>query len=255
MRAKRLDAVDAGQLDVHQHQVGLVLQRQAHAVLAVHRLQRGVALGAAARRARASCSSRCLRRSGCVLMAWLGKVKVKVEPLAGLAVKAERTAVQLDEALASAPGPGRCLPACWCSGGRPGGTPRTPPPGRPCAMPMPVSLTATSSTPPEPARAHRHLAAVGRELHRVGQQVEQDLLELALVGAHLAEPRRRPPAPARCRGAARARAPASSRCPAPPARRSSSTSSSMRPASIFDRSRMSLISDSRCLPDEWMSFR
>ena len=35
----------------------------------------------------------------------------------------------------------------------------------------------------------------------------------------------------------------------------SATSSSMRPASIFERSRMSLISESRCLPEEWMSFR
>ena len=29
----------------------------------------------------------------------------------------------------------------------------------------------------------------------------------------------------------------------------------MRPASTFDRSRMSLISASRCLPDEWMSLQ
>ena len=32
-------------------------------------------------------------------------------------------------------------------------------------------------------------------------------------------------------------------------------SRSMRPASIFERSRMSLISESRCLPDSWMSLR
>ena len=32
-------------------------------------------------------------------------------------------------------------------------------------------------------------------------------------------------------------------------RRTSSSSSSIRPASIFDRSRMSLISESRCSPD------
>ena len=33
------------------------------------------------------------------------------------------------------------------------------------------------------------------------------------------------------------------------------SSSSMRPASILERSRMSLMSESRCRPDSWMSFR
>ena len=42
---QRLDAVDAGQLDVHQHEVGLLLDRQAHALLAGHGLERVVALG------------------------------------------------------------------------------------------------------------------------------------------------------------------------------------------------------------------
>ena len=37
--------------------------------------------------------------------------------------------------------------------------------------------------------------------------------------------------------------------------RTSDSSSSMRPASILDRSRMSLMSESRCLPEAWMSLR
>jgi hypothetical protein len=40
-----LDAVDAGQLDVHQHQIGLFFLRQLHALLAGDRFQRLVALG------------------------------------------------------------------------------------------------------------------------------------------------------------------------------------------------------------------
>jgi hypothetical protein len=38
-------------------------------------------------------------------------------------------------------------------------------------------------------------------------------------------------------------------------RSKSVSSSSIRPASTFDRSRMSLISDSRCVPEAWMSRR
>src|SRR4051812_30238361 len=37
-------------------------------------------------------------------------------------------------------------------------------------------------------RAHVDAAAIGRELHRVGKEVHQDLLHLALVGVELAEP-------------------------------------------------------------------
>ena len=36
--------------------------------------------------------------------------------------------------------------------------------------------------PPDPARADRDVATVGRELHRVAQQVHEHLLELQLVG-------------------------------------------------------------------------
>ena len=54
-------------------------------------------------------------------------------------------------------------------------------------MPMPVSLHRDDDVVGVAARAHVDAAAVGRELDRVGQQVEQDLLELALVGDDLAE--------------------------------------------------------------------
>jgi hypothetical protein len=47
------------------------------------------------------------------------------------------------------------------------------------AMPMPVSLTATSGAP-STTRAQRNFADIGHELDRVGQQVDDDLLELAL---------------------------------------------------------------------------
>src|SRR5207302_3438823 len=34
------------------------------------------------------------------------------------------------------------------------------------------------------ARAHRHCRAVGAELERVGEEVEEDLLQLGAIGAH-----------------------------------------------------------------------
>ncbi len=46
-------------------------------------------------------------------------------------------------------------------------------------MPMPVSLSVTSGAP-STTRAQRNFADIGRELDRVGQQVDDDLLELAL---------------------------------------------------------------------------
>jgi hypothetical protein len=54
-------------------------------------------------------------------------------------------------------------------------------------MPMPVSRTATSMLPFACFAETSTLAAVGRELHRVRQQVQHDLLELALVGLQLAQ--------------------------------------------------------------------
>ena len=49
---------------------------------------------------------------------------------------------------------------------------------------MPVSTMAIRTQPRGRARAHRDAAALGRELHRVGEEVEHDLLEQALVGLH-----------------------------------------------------------------------
>ena len=140
-----------------------------------------------------------------------GKREREGRALAGLAVDAHRAAVQLDEALAPAPGPGRCLRPCAGSRRRPGGTPRTPAPAGPRARcrrrcRSPRSRRASLDA----ARARkRHAAAGGRELDRVRQQVDHDLLDLALVGDPFAEPVARPRAPASGRGAARARAPAS----------------------------------------------
>ena len=105
------------------------------------------------------------------------------------------------------------------------------------------------------AIVERHLALV-RELERVRQQVLEDLLQALGVGGHRraagcgsmriekstgSSPR---PRGGRCarRSAAARRA------------RSSPTSTTTVPDSIFDRSRMSLMSISRSLPDEWIVF-
>ena len=98
-------------------------------------------------------------------------------------------------------------------------------------------------------------AAVGRELHRVAEQVQQHLLEPELVGVEGVDARldlereldavgRRPLA--HHRDAVLERAPAAEKV---------ERSSSIRPASTFDRSRMSLSSCSRCLPELRMSRR
>ncbi len=49
-------------------------------------------------------------------------------------------------------------------------------------MPMPVSLTMNSTPSCHGAAGERDRAALRRELHRVGQQVDQHLLDRALVG-------------------------------------------------------------------------
>ena len=53
-------------------------------------------------------------------------------------------------------------------------------------MPTPVSVTETSTAPFE-GRPHVDPAALGRELQCVGEQVEEHLLHLALVGANRSE--------------------------------------------------------------------
>ena len=92
------------------------------------------------------------------------------------------------------------------------------------------------------ARDDVDAAAVGRELDRVGQQVEQDLLELALVGDDLAERRVDVERRARCRAAARARGSASSRWRWPTARRTAKARAPCARPRPSTRSRMSLMS-------------
>ena len=50
-------------------------------------------------------------------------------------------------------------------------------------MPMPVSSMAIITQPPTCAPAHGDPPAVRGELHRIGQEIERDLLERAAVGA------------------------------------------------------------------------
>ena len=52
---------------------------------------------------------------------------------------------------------------------------------------MPVSVTVTTSSVVLPVGADGHAAPVGRELDRVGQQVEHHLFESQLVGFDLAD--------------------------------------------------------------------
>ena len=97
------------------------------------------------------------------------------------------------------------------------------------------------------------VATVGRELDRVGQQVENHLVEPQLVG--LDEDVGRVVEPQRDR---RAGGPFAHQREAVLERRQNREgrrSSSMRPASTFDRSSMSLSSSSRWRPDSRMSRR
>ena len=104
------------------------------------------------------------------------------------------------------------------------------------------------------ARVDRDRAAVRRELDRVADEVDDDLLELELVGR---APCPRPAATSSVeRDALRAGALAQhrdARARAASAARPAPRSSSIRPASIFERSRISLISSSRCRPESRMS--
>ncbi len=100
-----------------------------------------------------------------------------------------------------------------------------------------------------------HRAAVAGELDRVGDQVEHDLLEPELVGVR-PRSRRRRRRPPRSMPWATARSRSIDTAASSSERRSKDEySSSIRPASTFDRSRISLSSSSRCLPEPWMSRR
>ena len=52
------------------------------------------------------------------------------------------------------------------------------------AMPMPVSAIISTIESLEQPAADHHLAAVRREFHRVGQQIDDDLLDRAAIGHH-----------------------------------------------------------------------
>ena len=95
--------------------------------------------------------------------------------------------------------------------------------------------------------ANRDRAVLG-ELAGVAREIEQRLPDPHLVGAHRCRCRRRSRRPPGCRSS-----PPACRCVAPTSATSgamakASTCSSILPASILERSRMSLISASRCRP-------
>ena len=128
------------------------------------------------------------------------------------------------------------------------GRPRTRAPRRPGSAPR----CPGSSPPSAGSTRQRHLPVV-RELEGVGEQVLDDLLQPLGVGEHrLAAAAGRTGSGSR-RSSPRRRAGTSarrSRCRS--SSRSSPASTTTVPDSIFDRSRMSLMSISRSLPDEWI---
>jgi len=251
-----LDAVDARQLDVHQHQVGHVLLGELDAFLAGDGFQGLVALVLqhVARELhvlvvvfddQGLCSWRLYCR--------MGRVTVNVEPWPGWLASVisppcsstkrlvERKAKAGALGLARVVAPdllellehrGMVLGRDADAGvldrdGHAGG----------------VELRADVDAP-----------AVRGELHRVRQQVEQDLLELALVGVKLAEPlidvERKPDAVA-LRPLANQRHRVGDRG----GQMERGNLQVHAPGLDLERSRMSLMSESRCRPDSWMSFR
>ena len=118
--------------------------------------------------------------------------EVEGRSLARRALEPDAAAVQLDEAAREREAEARAFLPCSCSRCRPGGTPRTPPPGRPARCRCRCRVTATWTAPSSRVALTVDASAVRRELHRVRKQVEQDLLELALVGRdHVRAPARR----------------------------------------------------------------
>ena len=132
---------------------------------------------------------------------------------------------------------------------------------------MPVSVTEIATTelargrgtrcpalqPSSTVSTRSDDAAPLGELEGVREQVLDDLLQPLGVGDE-----RRGARGARCRSGSRASWPrrrggtCARRSRAGPSRRSSPTSTTTVPDSIFERSRMSLISASRSLPEEWI---
>ena len=129
---------------------------------------------------------------------------------------------------------------------RPAGTPRRSASWSSGAMPGPVVADGNADLAVDAGRGDVDGPARRRELHGVRQQVEDDLPDPALVADDrldarartTARPGRLPSSPARARSRPRARA--------PPGRENGATWSSIWPASTFERSSTSSISDSRC---------
>ena len=99
--AERLDAVHAGQLDVHQDQIGLLLLRERMPSSRGPRLERPVALDLQDVAHELHVLLVVLDDQDQLMPASCGRspdsVKVKVEPLPGLALDPDPAAVQLDE--------------------------------------------------------------------------------------------------------------------------------------------------------------
>ena len=152
--ARRLVAVDDGQLDVHQDQVGLLLLRQLDALLAVDGLDQLVA-GAGQQ----------VAQDGAVVLLVLDDE----DALAHAAPRALLGPDRKLEAGRSSPCPApipprsarraarrcawrwparaRCRPSSWCWSCRPAGTPRRSAPAPRPGCPGPVSATATENIP------------------------------------------------------------------------------------------------------------
>ena len=124
------------------------------------------------------------------------------------------------------------------------------------ATPIPVSVTVTVTLGVRRTSARTSdRAALGSELHRVGQQVEHHLLEPQLVGVHESDLGRNLESEADRLAAPPVPASATARTRAPRRTGNVDRSRSIRPASTLDRSRMSLSRSSRCLPELQMSRR
>ena len=184
-------------------------------------------------------------------------VNQNVEPCAGRALDPDLAAHQLDELLGDRqPQAGAAVLARRRAVGLGEGLEQS----RlrlPAEMPMPVSWTSKRSVASRGRLADRRdadddFAALG-ELDRVADQIDQHLPQAAGVAAqrrgHVAvHERRRAPVPSACaRSASRSTVPRPRR-----ADRSRSSRSPARPASIFEKSRMSLMIRSSASALDWI---
>ena len=123
-----------------------------------------------------------------------GSVKVNVEPRPDLALHPDPPAVELDELPGEGEPEARALDLLVAPS-PPAGTPRTPPPDPRARCRPRCPLTATSAAPSCTRRRRRSGRPPGVNFERVGQQVQEHLLDLALVASNRAQRARRPCAP------------------------------------------------------------